>query len=40
MPDYKPPFAYAGRIKRALVDVSGTPVDNLKEQMREILARQ
>jgi len=40
LPDYKPPFAYAGRIKRALVDVSGTPVDNLKEQMREILARQ
>jgi arylsulfatase len=40
LPDYKPPFAYAGRIKRALVDVSGTPVDDLKEQMRQILARQ
>jgi arylsulfatase len=40
MPDYKPPFAYGGRIKRALVDVSGTPVDDLRETMREILARQ
>jgi arylsulfatase len=40
LPDYKPPFTYGGRIKRALVDVSGTPVDDLKEQMRQILARQ
>jgi arylsulfatase len=40
MPDYQPPFAYAGHIKRALVDVSGTPVVDLKEQMRQILARQ
>ena len=40
LPDYQPPFAYAGRIKRALVDVSGTPVDDLKERMRQILARQ
>ena len=40
MPDYKPPFAYGGRIKRALGDVSGTPVDDLRETMREILARQ
>jgi arylsulfatase len=40
MPDYRPPFAYTGQIKRALVDVSGTPVVDLKEQMRQILARQ
>ena len=40
MPDYKPPFAYAGRVRRALVDVSGTAVDDLKERMRQILARQ
>jgi arylsulfatase len=40
LPDYKPPFAYGGRIKRALVDVSGTPMNDLKEQMRQILARQ
>jgi arylsulfatase len=40
LPDHKLPFAYGGRIKRALVDVSGTPVDDLKERMRQILARQ
>jgi arylsulfatase A-like enzyme len=40
MPDYLPPFAYAGRIRRALVDVSGTPVEDLRERMRQILARQ
>jgi arylsulfatase len=40
LPDYKPPFAYAGRIRRALVDVTGTPVEDLQERMRQILARQ
>jgi arylsulfatase len=40
MPDYPPPFPYAGRIRRALVDVSGAPVEDLREQMRQILARQ
>jgi len=40
MPDYQPPFAYAGEVKRALVDVSGEPVENLQERMRMILARQ
>jgi len=40
MPDYRSPFAYNGRIRRALVDVSGTPVDDLRERMRQILARQ
>jgi arylsulfatase len=40
LPDYRPPFAYGGRIRRALVDVSGTPVDDLKERMRQILGRQ
>jgi arylsulfatase len=40
LPDYKPPFAYGGRIRRALVDVSGTPLEDLREQMRQILARQ
>ena len=40
MPDYQPPFPYQGRIRRALVDVSGTPVDDLKERMRQILGRQ
>jgi arylsulfatase len=40
LPDYQPPCAYAGRIKRALVDVSATPVEDHKEQLRMILARQ
>jgi arylsulfatase len=40
MPDYLPPFPYAGTVKRALVDVSGTAVEDLQEQMRMILARQ
>jgi arylsulfatase len=40
LPDYQPPFAYGGRIKRALVDVSGTPVEDHKERLRMILARQ
>ena len=40
MPDYKPPFAYPGRIRRALVDVSGTPVADLEAQIRQVLARQ
>jgi arylsulfatase len=40
MPDYQPPFAYGGSVKRALVDVSGAPVADQLERMREILARQ
>jgi arylsulfatase len=40
LPDYKPPFAYPGRIRRALVDVSGTPVEDLQAQIRMVLARQ
>ena len=40
MTDYRPPFAYAGRIKRALVDMSGTPLEDHKERLRMILARQ
>lgn len=40
VPDYKPPFAYPGKIRRALVDVSGTPVEDLQAQIRMVLARQ
>jgi arylsulfatase len=40
LPDYKPPFAYGGKIKRALVDVTGTPIADQEEKLREILARQ
>ena len=28
MPDYQPPFAFTGAIKRALVDVTGTHVED------------
>jgi arylsulfatase len=40
VPDYKPPFAYPGRIRRALVDVSGASVEDLEAQIRMVLARQ
>jgi hypothetical protein len=40
MPDYRPPFSYNGRIRRPLVEASGTPVDDLRKRMRQILARQ
>jgi arylsulfatase len=40
LPDYKPPFAYGGKIKRVMVDVSGTPIADQEKKMREILARQ
>jgi arylsulfatase len=40
MPDYQPPFPWAGGIQRALVDVSGTPVEDQAARIREVLARQ
>ena len=40
LPDYKPPFAYGGKIKRVMVDVTGTPIADQEEKLREILARQ
>jgi len=40
VPDYKPPFAYPGRIRRALVDVSGAAVEDLEAEIRKVLARQ
>jgi arylsulfatase len=40
MPDDKPPFAFTGTVKRALVDVTGTSVESQDEKMRMILARQ
>jgi len=40
MPDYKPPFAFTGTVKRAMVDVTGTSVESHDEKMRMILARQ
>jgi arylsulfatase A-like enzyme len=40
VPDYSPPFAYGGRIRRALVDVSGAPLEDLQARIRQVLARQ
>jgi arylsulfatase len=40
VPDYQPPFPYTGRVRRALVDVSGTPVEDLEAKIRMVLARQ
>jgi arylsulfatase A-like enzyme len=38
--DYKPPFAFTGTIKKALVDVTGELVEDKEAQMRMYLARQ
>jgi arylsulfatase len=40
MTDYKPPFAFAGTIKKALVDVTGVHVEDMEAKMRMYLARQ
>jgi len=40
MNDYKPPFKFTGEVHKALVDVTGEPVENYEEKMRMYLARQ
>ncbi|MEZ4598960.1 MAG: arylsulfatase [Syntrophotaleaceae bacterium] len=40
MTDYQPPFAFTGTVKKALVDVSGEPIEDKEAQMRMYLARQ
>jgi arylsulfatase len=40
VPDYNPPFPWPGLIQRALVDVSGTPIEDQEARIREVLARQ
>jgi arylsulfatase len=40
LPDYNPPFPWAGVIHRALVDVSGTPIEDQEARIRQVLARQ
>jgi arylsulfatase len=40
MTDYKPPFAFTGTVKKALVDVSGELVENQEARMKMYLARQ
>lgn len=38
--DYKPPFAFTGTIKKALVDISGEVTENLEAKVKMYLARQ
>jgi hypothetical protein len=38
--DYKPPFAFAGTVKKALVDISGEVTENLEAKVKVYLARQ
>jgi arylsulfatase len=38
--DYKPPFAFTGTVKKAMVDVSGEHVEDMEVRMRMYLARQ
>ena len=40
MPDYKPPFAFSGTVKKALVDVTGEAVEDKAAMMKMYLARQ
>ena len=40
MPDYQPPFKFTGQVNKALVDITGEPVENYEEKMRMYLARQ
>jgi len=40
MEDYRPPFAFTGTVRKALVDITGTPVEDMEERMRMYLARQ
>ena len=39
-PQYKPPFKYAGRIKRVIVDLSGEPVVDHEAEMRAFMRKQ
>jgi len=38
--DYKAPFLFTGTVKKAFVDVTGEPVEDLAAKMRMYLARQ
>ena len=38
--DYKAPFPFTGTVKKALVDVTGEPVEDMAAKMRMYLARQ
>ena len=38
--DYKPPFAFTGKVKKALVDISGEVTEDLEANVKMYLARQ
>ena len=38
--DYKPPFAFTGTVKKALVDISGEVIEDLEAKVKMYLARQ
>jgi arylsulfatase len=38
--DYEPPFAFTGTVKKALLDVSGEPIEDMAAKMKMYLARQ
>jgi arylsulfatase A-like enzyme len=40
MTDYKPPFAFTGTVKKAMIDVTGESVEDKAEKMKMYLARQ
>jgi arylsulfatase A-like enzyme len=40
MTDYKPPFAFTGTVKKAMIDVTGESIENKAEKMKMYLARQ
>ncbi len=40
MPDYRPPFAFTGAVKKVLVDMSGEEINDMAAKMKMYLARQ
>jgi arylsulfatase len=40
VPDFEPPFAFTGTVRKALVDVSGEAIEDQEAKMRMYLARQ
>jgi arylsulfatase len=40
MTDYAPPFRFTGKVKKALVDISGAMIEDQAAKMRMYLARQ
>jgi hypothetical protein len=36
MTDYKPPFAFTGTVKKALVDVTGEAVEDMAAKMKDV----